>query len=180
MATKRYTVGYSRKTEGKTDYKNRLLVLKSKKTRLVIRKSLNNINVQFVAFDKKGDRIIVSANSYELSKKYNWKLNKGNIPSAYLTGYLCGIRAKTKNIKEAILDLGLQARGERLFAALKGVLDAGIKVPHSTEILPSDNRIYGIHIQEYTKKANKLQFTKFKPENIKVTMEDVKNKITKG
>ncbi|MDD5651581.1 MAG: 50S ribosomal protein L18 [Candidatus Nanoarchaeia archaeon] len=177
MATKRFTVRYSRKAEGKTDYKNRLLLLKSKKTRLVVRKSLNNINVQFVNFDKKGDKVIVSANSYELKKKYNWKFSTGNIPAAYLTGYLCGIKAKSKNIKEAILDLGLQSKGERLYAALKGVVDAGIKIPHSADILPSDNRIYGTHISEYAKKANKLQFNKVKPENFKTAMEDIKNKI---
>ncbi|MBS3155434.1 50S ribosomal protein L18 [Candidatus Woesearchaeota archaeon] len=180
MASKNYTVSYARKTKGKTDYKNRLLLLKSGKIRAVVRKSSNNINVQFVNQDSKGDKILASANSYELFKKYNWKFNRKNIPAAYLTGYLCGIRAKKKNIKEAILDLGLQKRGQRLYAALKGVLDAGISVPHSKEILPDDNRIYGNHIMEYAKKAKDNQFSKQKPENIKNLMEDVKNKIIKG
>lgn len=180
MASKNYTVKYRRKLIGKTDYKNRLLLLKSNKIRLVIRKSSNNMNVQFVNFDKIGDKIVVSANSKELEKKYGWKLNKGNIPAAYLTGYLCGIKAKHKNIKEAIVDLGLQNTGERIYATLKGVLDAGINIPHSKEIIPKDDRIYGVHITNYIKNANKNQFSKVKPENIKVIMEEIKNKINKN
>ena len=55
-----------------------------------------------------------------------------------------------KKIEEAILDLGLQTstKGSRIYAALKGVLDAGINIPHSKEILPSEDRIKGKHISE--------------------------------
>ncbi|MBU0930167.1 MAG: 50S ribosomal protein L18 [Nanoarchaeota archaeon] len=180
MATKNYTVKYRRKLNGKTDYRNRLLLLKSMKTRLVIRKSLNNIHVQFVSFDKSGDKIVAAANSKELEKKYGWKFSTGNVPAAYLTGYLCGIKAKHKNIKDAIVDLGLQNTGERLYAVLKGVLDAGINVPHSNEIIPKDDRIYGIHITNFVKSAPKNQFSKNKPENIKTVIEDIKNKINRS
>lgn len=177
MANKKFTVGYARKINGKTDYKKRMALLKSGKTRLVVRKSLNNIIIQFIELDAKGDRVLVSANSYELAKKYNWKFSCGNIPAAYLTGYLCGVRAKSKSIKEAILDLGLQSGGDRVYAALKGVLDAGVNIPHSNEILPDESKIYGLHIIEYAKKAKGKQFSKIKPDNFKNVMEDIKKRI---
>lgn len=176
MKGKNYTVGFHRKIEGKTNYKKRLKILKARKTRLVIRKSLNNINIQFVNFDVGGDKIIASANSHEL-KKYNWKFSFGNIPASYLTGYLSGLKAKSKGIKEAILDLGLQSPSGRLYAALKGVLDAGVSVPHSKEIIPDEKRIFGLHITEYAKKAAGNQFLKMKPENIKNLMEDIKKTL---
>lgn len=177
MVNKNFTVGYGRKINGRTNYKKRIALLKSGKTRLVVRKTLNNTLIQFVNPDVKGDKILVSANSYELKKKYNWKFSCGNIPAAYLTGYLCGVRAKSKNVKEAILDLGLQTGGDRVYAALKGVIDAGIIVPHSNEILPDESKIYGQHIIEYAKKASGKQFSKVKPDNFKNTMEDIKKKI---
>ena len=142
------TVHFKRRMEKKTNYVKRLALLKSEKTRLVIRKSLSNISIQFVNFKPSGDETIASAVSSEL-KKFGW-VKGGNIPAAYLTGLLAGKKAKEKNIKEAVLDLGLQTstKGSRLYAALKGVLDAGIIIPHSKEILPSEERIKGKHISE--------------------------------
>lgn len=156
-----YLMPFKRRRKKKTDYKKRLALLKSGKTMLVIRKSLSNISVQFVNFKSEGDETIASATSSQL-KKLGWN-RTGNIPAAYLTGLLAGKKAKDKKIEEAILDLRLQTstKGSRLYAALKGVLDSGIKVPHSEEILPSEDRIKGKHISEEIEK----QF------------EDVKNKI---
>jgi large subunit ribosomal protein L18 len=150
-----------RRREKKTNYKKRLALLKSEKTRLVIRKRLSNISVQFINFDANGDKTIASAFSSEL-KKLGWT-KTGNIPAAYLTGLLAGKRAKEKKIGEAVLDLGLQTstKGSRLYAALKGVLDAGVIIPHSESILPNEDRIRGKHISEEITK----QF------------DDVKNKI---
>jgi large subunit ribosomal protein L18 len=137
-----------RRREKKTNYKKRLALLKSEKHRLVIRKRLSNISVQFINFDSKGDQTIAHAFSAEL-KKLGWT-KTGNIPAAYLTGLLAGKRAKEKKIEEAVLDLGLQTstKGSRLYAALKGVLDSGVNIPHSESILPSDDRIKGKHISE--------------------------------
>ena len=152
---------FKRRRENKTNYRKRIALLKSDKTRLVIRRSLSNITVQFVNFLPKGDETIASATSAEL-KKLGWS-RTGNIPASYLTGLLAGKKAKDKKIDEAILDLGLNisTKGSRIYAALKGVLDSGIKVPHSEDILPSEDRIKGKHISEDLEK----QF------------EDVKNKI---
>ena len=69
---------------------------------------------------------------------------------AYLTGLLAGKKAIKKGLKEGVLDIGLYTprKGARIFAALKGVVDAGVKVPYGEEILPSEERIYGKHIGE--------------------------------
>jgi large subunit ribosomal protein L18 len=141
-------VHFKRRMKKKTNYRKRLAFLKSEKPRLVIRKSLSNISIQFIDFKPNGDKTIASAVSTEL-RKFGWARG-GNIPAAYLTGLLAGKKARDKNIKEAVLDLGLQTstKGSRLYAALKGVLDSGINVPHSKEILPLDERIRGVHISE--------------------------------
>jgi len=143
-----YIMKLKRRIENKTDYKKRLALIKSGKARLVIRKSLSNISVQFIEFNPEGDKTLASAFSAEL-KKFGWE-KTGNVSGAYLTGFLAGKKAKSKKINEAILDLGLQTstKGSRLYAALKGVLDSGINVSHSEEILPDENRIKGKHISE--------------------------------
>jgi large subunit ribosomal protein L18 len=139
---------FKRRMTQKTNYVKRLALLKPGKTRLVIRRSLSNISVQFINFKPTGDETIASAVSSEL-KKTGWSRG-GNVPAAYLTGLLAGKKAKEKNIKEAVLDMGLQTstKGSRIYAALKGVLDSGVNVPHSKDVLPSDDRIKGKHISE--------------------------------
>lgn len=158
-----YTVAFKRKREGKTHYKKRLKLLTSGKPRLVVRKSLNNIQASIIKYDLKGDIVLVSVHSNELVK-LGWKLNRGNIPSAYLVGLLLGKKAKNKGIGEAILDIGLNksVKGSRLYAVLAGALDAGLNIPYDKEILPSMDRITGQHIAKYAlelKKEN-AKFTK--------------------
>jgi len=141
-------VEYKRKREGKTDYKIRLKLLTSKKPRLVIRKSLKNIIAQITLYDQKGDKVVTSAHTNEL-KKLGWKFSRSNLPAAYLLGKLIGKKAISKNIKEAILDIGLSpsVKGSIFYAVLKGAVDSGLKIPCSKEILPSEDRIKGKHIQ---------------------------------
>lgn len=148
-----YRVHYRRRREGKTDYRARKALVLSGKPRLVVRPSLKNMIVQMVAAKPSGDVVLVSANSRELVKNYGWKAPTGNLPSAYLTGYLCGLQVKSGGFEEANLDIGLNmpSKGARIFAALKGVLDAGIAVPHSEEKLPDEKRLQGEHIAKYAK-----------------------------
>lgn len=157
-----YLMQMKRRRNSKTNYKKRLGLLKSGKTRLIIRKSLSNICVQFVNFNPNGDETIACAFSTEL-KKLGWN-STGNVPAAYLTGLLAGKKAREKKLDNAILDLGLQTstRGSRLYAALKGVIDSGVAVPHSEEVLPSEDRLMGKHISEETVK--KFEETKKKIE----------------
>jgi large subunit ribosomal protein L18 len=115
----------------------------------VVRNSQKNVIVQFINFDPKGDKVILSASGYELAK-FGWKGSTSNIPSAYLTGYLAGKRAKEAGVDTAILDIGLATpiKGSKVFATLKGILDAGVDIPHNEVILPSPERIRGEHINE--------------------------------
>jgi large subunit ribosomal protein L18 len=118
--------------------------------RLVTRTSINNIIAQIIVAKPKGDEVLVSAHSRELVK-YGWKAPRGNLSAAYLTGFLCGLKARAHGVEGAILDIGLYppTKGARVFAVLKGVLDAKVNVPHSESKLPDEKRIKGEHIAKY-------------------------------
>ena len=143
----RYRMPFKRTRLGKTDYKRRLKLLKSRRLRLVVRRSLNYITAQIVEFDGKGDKIILSSYSKQL-KKIGWKFACDNISAAYLTGLALGKQAAKSSIKEAILDSGLYSstKGNRIYAVVKGAVDGGLNVPVEKEILPSNDRIIGKHI----------------------------------
>ena len=76
---RRYTLKFKRRREGKTNYKKRFSILKSRKPRLVIKKSLTNTYIQLIKFEPKGDNVAVSGSGTEL-KKLEWKHNTGNLP----------------------------------------------------------------------------------------------------
>jgi large subunit ribosomal protein L18 len=146
----RYHVKPRRHRQRKTDYRRRLKLLRSKKPRIVVRKSLKAIRIQFVEYDPQGDKILVSSLSNELAKNYGWKYSLSTTPAAYLTGLLAGKRAKEKGIEEGVLDIGLYhpTAGSTLFAALKGIVDAGVDCPHDKEMLPKEDRINGVHLNK--------------------------------
>lgn len=141
----RYSVPYRRRREGRTDYHSRLALLKSGVPRAVVRRSRNLIRVQFIEYDPVGDRILTAVDSSML-EPFGWKAGKANTASAYLTGYLGGRKALEAGIDEAVLDIGIvmPVAGSRSFAVLKGMVDAGMYIPHSDEALPSEERISGI------------------------------------
>lgn len=145
----RQRIGFRRRREGRTDYRRRLRLLRSGMPRAVVRKSLNQTRVQVVAYGDRGDRVVASAVSGEL-EAFGWTVGTGNVPAAYLTGLLAGRRATQKGVKEAVLDLGVQppSAGGRLFAAAKGLIDAGLAVPHGEGVSPSPERIRGAHLSE--------------------------------
>ena len=164
MATgPRYRVKFRRVRDGKTDYRTRKQLLISRKPRLVIRKSLQNTQLQIVVPAPSGDTTLVSANTHDL-KKYGYTAGTGNTSSAYLAGLLLGYRAKKAGQTEAILDAGLYhtTKGGLLFAALKGAVDAGLSIPHDPEIFPSEDRITGKHIDKYRKTNVAEQFVAVK------------------
>lgn len=146
----RYQVKPRRRREGITDYRKRLKLLKSKKIRMVVRKSSKNTMIQFVEYKENGDHVIISANSKELVKKYNWKYSTSSIPAAYLTGIIAGKKAKDKGINECVLDIGrnIPTTGGKIFASLKGVIDAGVKCPHDETKIPNEDRLHGKHIDD--------------------------------
>jgi large subunit ribosomal protein L18 len=103
-----------------------------------------------------GDKILVNSNSRQLSKDFGWNFYTGNLPSAYLTGYLCGLRAKKAEIDDAILDVGIFVHMDQVKAAFKGFLDAGIVVPHDDEWFAEtmNDRISGTHIKAYAEQLS--------------------------
>lgn len=150
-----YRVPFRRRREGKTNYQSRRAIVLSRLPRLVVRGTLRHMIVQVVEAKATGDKVLVSAHSRELMKAFGWQGNCGNVSAAYLTGLLCGYRAVASGLERAVLDTGLQSpsRGARVFAGLKGALDAGVEVPHSEVVLPDEKRIRGEHVVDY---ANRL------------------------
>lgn len=149
-------IPHRRKRKQKTNYKRRLGLLKSGIKRLVIRKSLNNMVAQIIEYHPEGDKVIASSHSRELLKKA-WNFNKRNLPACYLVGYMLGKKSLSKNVKEAILDIGLQksVKGSRIYACLKGAVDAGLTVNCSDDVFPSPERVEGKHISEEVAKKFK-------------------------
>ncbi len=185
-------VAFRRRREGKTDYYRRKELLKSKALRLAIRTSLSHVNAQFVKSQLDGDFILVAASSKELSRRYGWKAPTGNLPAAYLTGLLAGLKARKKGIKEAILDVGVRKplSGTRLYSTLKGILDAGISIPTGEAVLPDESRIQGEHIIGYAKtltdpEIRRKHFSSYlnaslQPEDITSNFYTVKSEIEKS
>ena len=151
MATgSRYFVPFRRRREGKTDYYQRTRLVVADVPRMVVRKTNRHIIVQLVTAEMDGDRTLVAANSKEL-EQYGYKGSTSNTPAAYLTGMLFAVKAKKAQQDSAILDIGLNRAtpGARVFAALKGAAEAGLDIPHSEDILPSDERCTGEHIAAF-------------------------------
>jgi len=187
---KRYVVEFRRKRKKKTDYNLRIKLLSSGKPRLVVRKKLNNITAQIISYEQKGDKVLVSAHTKEL-EKFGWKYHRGNIPAAYLLGLLLGRKAIKTRIKQVIFDIGMHTsiKACAIYAVLKGVIDAGLEVPHNEKIFPKQEKIRGESISDYADKLNKGNIEKYKkqfsnylkkglkPEEITKNFEEVRNKI---
>ena len=144
-----YEVKFRRRREGKTDYKKRLALVKSRKMRIVVRKTNKKIIAQAMKFDPKGDITIASVDSKDL-KKYGW-YGTNNTPSAYLVGFLLG---KKIGKQSCILDIGRKhpSHGNVVFATLKGAVDAGVSVPYAAEAVPSEDRLNGKVLDAYSVK----------------------------
>ncbi len=186
----RYKVKFRRRRETKTNYYKRREMIKSGLPRLVVRKTNRYIIAQVVVAKVPGDITLAHATSKELLG-FGWKAGTKNLPSAYLVGLMIGYKALLKGVKKAIIDIGLHrpVRGARVFAVLKGALDAGLEIPHGEEILPDEDRIRGEHIAEYArllKSQNeelfKARFSQYltrglDPEELPRHFEEVKEKI---
>ncbi len=148
-----YKVPRRRRREGRTDYYRRYRMVKSgQRVRVVVRKTNARVIVQLIRFSPSGDETLVGVNSKAL-RRYGWLGDLNNIPASYLTGLLAGMLAVRMGIKYAIPDVGLHkpTKEARVFAAIKGLLDAGVEVPVAKEVLPSNERMEGVHIAEYAK-----------------------------
>jgi len=183
-------VPHRRRREMRTDYRQRLALLKSGLPRVVIRKSNRNVTCQVIEYSMTGDRCVTYSDSKEL-KKFDWKAPGGNLPAAYLTGLLCGLRAKHNGVEECVADMGLQisTKGSVIYACLKGFIEGGVPVSHSAEILPDDERAKGGHIAAYAEWLKRESASQYKsrfsaylkggvdPETLPEHFEAVKKKI---
>lgn len=154
---------YRRERERRTDYYYRRSLLRSGKPRFIVRISLKNVRAQIATPASEGDKIISSAFSKELSK-WDWKGSNSNTPAAYLVGLLCGFRGRESGVEECILDIDrfVASPQAKIFAVLKGGLDAGLNIPHSEDVLPTEKRIQGEHISSYAQKLKSEQEEKYK------------------
>ena len=149
--TRRRSV-FRRRKAGLTDYRRRLKLLRGRKPRAVVRASNTRTTCQLVTWAASGDLVTVSVTGSDLSKKYGWPqdFSKKSVPASYLVGYAMGKAAKAQGAEEAVLDIGLAAStpGNRVFSALKGMVDAGLEIPHGDNVLPEEDRINGSHIND--------------------------------
>jgi large subunit ribosomal protein L18 len=143
---------YRRRLSGETDYRRRLKLLKSGNARAVVRISNTRAVCQVVNWLKDGDKVELSVTGDDLVSRYDWPEanSRKNIPASYLVGFALGKSAIAAGHDEAVLDIGLAASttGNRVFAALKGMIDAGLEIPHGDSVLPDDDRINGAHIDD--------------------------------
>ena len=185
----RYRVPYRRRREKKTDYAARRVLATADRPRFVVRASGRNILVQVVRSEIEGDYVIAQASSKELKKSYGWNASGKNVPAAYLLGLIAGKKAKAAGVEHAILDIGLKraTAGNKVFAVVKGALDAGLDVPCDSDIIPPPERINGSIIAEYAEQMeDPLEYeTRFsvylrrglRPEAIQGHFEEVKARI---
>ena len=149
--TRRRSV-FRRRKAGLTDYRRRLKLLRGRKPRAVVRVSNTRTTCQLVTWAASGDLVTVSVTGSDLSKKYGWPqdFSKKSVSASYLVGYAMGKAAKAQGAEEAVLDIGLAAStpGNRVFSALKGMVDAGLEIPHGDNVLPEEDRINGSHISD--------------------------------
>ena len=179
-----------RRREGVTDYRARRRAITSEKPLLVIRISNKNVSSQFVKPTVKGDVVLSATHSKELVKK-GWHGSAKSTPACYLLGLLAGKKALAAGVKEAVAYNGLVPfiKGSRVAALLKGVVDAGVRVPVGEEALPDAERLAGKSIADYATKlaaddreAYEKSFSAllrggFKPEDYPAEYEKVKAAI---
>ena len=186
----RYKLAFKRRREGKTDYRARLNLIGLDKSRLVVRITNQHTIAQIINVKVNGDETVVSAHSNEL-KNMGWLGSGKNTSAAYLTGFLLGKKALEAGITYAVLDIGLKSstRGARIFATLKGAVDAGLEVPYSDIILPADERIRGEHVAAYAESLSddevEKKFSQYiknglSPKDLPDHFDSIKQKIEEG
>jgi large subunit ribosomal protein L18 len=189
----KYVPIYRRRREGVTDYRARKKIITTSVPLLAVRVSTKNVSAQFIKPKTVGDEVVSSAHSRNL-KKLGWKGSTKSVPACYLLGLLAGKRAKAKGIEQAYLYNGLSSfvNGSRVAALVKGVKDAGVDVPMSDEVAPSEDRITGKSTADYAKSLlaedkekysrvfSGLIKTGFKPEDYVQNASALKQAILKG
>ena len=145
---KRQRLRFKRRRSGRTDYRRRLRMLRGGAPRAVVRVSNTQVTCQLVEFGMGGDSIVASVNGKTLVK-HGWPAgaSRKSVPACYIAGYALAKSAIAAGHDSAILDIGLASSspGGRVFAALRGMVDAGLDVPHGADVLPDDDRVNATH-----------------------------------
>ncbi|MEK6895710.1 MAG: 50S ribosomal protein L18 [Nanoarchaeota archaeon] len=141
-----------RRRENKTDYKKRINLLKGEKARIVFRKTNRYIISQYVTSKDAQDKVEFTITSKELLR-HGWpEKASGSLKSltaSYLTGFLTGIKIKKEKKETPIVDLGMTRtlHGTKVFAFIKGLIDAGVTIPCKKDAFPSEERLNGEHMK---------------------------------
>jgi len=189
------------------------------KYRLIARFTNTRVIAQIAWSTIEGDKVMMHADSTELAQ-YGVKVGLKNYAAAYCTGLLLARRVLTKvgladsfkGVEEvtaeefhveddyegdrrpfkAVLDVGLKRTtvGSRVFGVLKGAVDGGLHVPHSTKRFPGykagekkedgeydaefhKERIFGGHVGEYMESLKEEDETQYQKLYSKYIAEDV-------
>jgi large subunit ribosomal protein L18 len=184
----RYRVAYRRRREHKTDYQARRHLAISEYPRFVVRVSNKGILAQIVKAEIIGDKVLTQATSNELIAKYGWQASGKSIPAGYLLGLIAGHKAVVEGFKTAYLDLGLKraTKGSKVFAVVKGAIDAGLNIPCNSDIIPAPERINGGHIVKFSQVVDPEVYEKnfsvylrkgLRPESLPEHFEETKKRI---
>ena len=148
---------FKRRRNAETDYHRRSRMLRGGVPRAVVRVSNTQVTCQLVAYDPEGARVLESITGKSLVTSHKWPsdASRKSVPASYLAGFAMATSAISSGHSQAIMDIGLAASssGNRAYAALKGMIDAGMDIPHSEDVLPSEERINGEHIGDAIAKA---------------------------
>merc|ERR1711972_818155 len=185
---------------GKNKFNNR-------KYRLIVRFTNTKCLCQVAYATIRGDFVVAAATSNDLTH-FGIPVGHTNYAAAYATGLLCARRVlKTMGLDDqfkgkeelngeeyhvededserrpfkCILDVGIRTTcvGARMWGALKGAVDGGLHVPHSTKNFPGykpaedkgaeaeydaeahKSRIFGEHVKEYMEMLQEEDPTKY-------------------
>ena len=150
-----------RRKENKTDYVKRLKLLKGEKPRIVFRKTNRYIISEYTLSREAQDKVVLGFDSRKLNE-YGWpKDAQGSLKSttaSYLTGYLIGKTIIKQKLENPILDTGMNRvlHKNKIYAFIKGIIDAGIKINCDKRLFPDESRIKGQHLK------NKIPFDEIK------------------
>lgn len=161
----RQRLAFRRRRSGQTDYRRRLKLLRSGAPRAVVRISNTQTTAQLVIYKPDGDEVVNTIGGRNLLT-WGWPegMSQKSIPASYLIGYALGKSSQKSGHSNAVLDIGLAASttGSRVFAALAGMVDSGLDIPHGKAAFPAEDRLSGAHISDAVAKA--VESTKSKIE----------------
>jgi large subunit ribosomal protein L18 len=122
-----------------------------------VRVTNTQVICQLVTYEPDGDKVVAASTGATIVSDFKWPkdVSRKSIPACYIAGMALAQKATAAGHSSAVLDIGLGAstKGNRVFAALKGMVEGGLEIPHGEDILPDDDRIAGNHISDKLAKS---------------------------